>query len=162
MRPGNHLKRPDVQKALEECKIFSTIRYRLIVEKSIRRYKLWILIHFRCIHIANSCTLYLRTVESVPRDGLLEDFYIPLSSITARCHSPWGVDGCLRVQVPPSLPTDHAGVRVPRSQQDPGGPPQLLHEALLPAVVNTTCHSPGTFTWKNKVFQFFRKGSNHL
>ena len=34
MRPGNHLKRPDVQKALEECKIFSTIypRYRLIIE----------------------------------------------------------------------------------------------------------------------------------
>ena len=55
------------------------------------------------------------------------------------------MDGRLRVELPGD-PGGEAGVGPPGLEQDPRGPPQLLHEALLPAVVNTTCHSPGAFT----------------
>ena len=39
-----------------------------------------------------------------------------------------------------------AGVVKAGLEEDPAGPPQLLHEALLPAVVDTPRHSPGAFS----------------
>ena len=57
-------------------------------------------------------------------------------------HLPGVVDGCLRVEL---AGAGEVGVGAPGLEQDPRGPAQLLHEALLPVMVDPPWSTPTTF-----------------
>ena len=52
------------------------------------------------------------------------------------------MDGCLRVEL---AGAGEVGVGAPGLEQDPRGPTQLLHEALLPVMVDPPWSTPTAF-----------------
>ena len=65
------------------------------------------------------------------------------------------MDGRLRVELPRG-PGGEAGVGATGLEQDPRGPPQLLHEALLPVMVDPPRPASTAFPFKSRVYMYFR------